>query len=73
MEKDKEQKPFYMNFAVVSVAASVLLVILIYWAFNLQTAAFFVVEAHLSIFFLEAINYLEHYGLRRKKLSNGEY
>jgi alkane 1-monooxygenase len=33
----------------------------------------FLAEAVFSIIYLEAINYLEHYGLARKRLPNGEY
>lgn len=31
------------------------------------------IEAFGSIFYLEAINYIEHYGLLRKKQDNGHY
>jgi alkane 1-monooxygenase len=33
--------------------------------------AFFVAQAAFSIFFLESINYVEHYGLRRKEVNGG--
>jgi alkane 1-monooxygenase len=39
----------------------------------MQTAIFFVLEAVLSVFYLETINYIEHYGLLRQKLENGKY
>lgn len=34
---------------------------------------FFVAQALVAILTLETVNYLEHYGLRRKKLANGKY
>ena len=33
----------------------------------------FLFQAGLSVFFLETINYIRHYGLLRKQLKNGEY
>ena len=41
--------------------------------YPVHTGVFFVAEALFSIFYLEAINYLEHFGLQREKLPNGEY
>lgn len=35
-------------------------------------AAFFVLQSLIAIFLLEAINYIEHYGLMRKTLDNGK-
>ncbi|NNF67563.1 MAG: alkane 1-monooxygenase [Gammaproteobacteria bacterium] len=35
--------------------------------------AFFVFQAFAAILFLEIVNYLEHYGLQRKRLENGRY
>ncbi len=66
-------KPFYLNYAVLSVVASVAFTSLIYYVFGMQTTIFFLLEAYLSIFYLEAINFIEHYGLERNKLPNGEY
>jgi alkane 1-monooxygenase len=34
---------------------------------------YFLQMALVSILFLETVNYIEHYGLQRKKLPNGEY
>jgi alkane 1-monooxygenase len=34
---------------------------------------FFVTQSLVAIITLETVNYLEHYGLRRKKLANGKY
>jgi len=73
MQKDTDRKPFFLNYAVLSVAGSIAFILGVYYFYNLQTTIFFVLEAYLSIFYLEAINYIEHYGLSRKKLENGEY
>ena len=44
------------------------------WAVWGNTCVFwFLFQAALSVFFLETINYIRHYGLQRKKLKNGEY
>ena len=53
--------------------ASIAFTAMIYLAYGLNVTIFFFAEAVFSIFYLEAIQYLEHYGLRRKKLANGEY
>lgn len=66
-------KPFYLNYAVLNIVASAAFTSLIYYLFGMQTTIFFLLEAFLSVFFLEAINFIEHYGLERKKSSNGEY
>lgn len=71
MEKEEEKKPFYANCAVLSVVASIVFTLFVYLGFGPKATAFFVFEALFSVFYLEAINYIEHYGLRRKKLPNG--
>jgi alkane 1-monooxygenase len=44
------------------------------WFFlGTKCLCFFLGQAALSIFILETINYIRHYGLLRKKLPNGEY
>jgi alkane 1-monooxygenase len=39
----------------------------------LQCLVIFLFQVAGAIMYLEIINYIEHYGLKRKKLSNGEY
>ena len=73
MERDEERKPFYTNYMTLSIISYLLFPCLIYYLYNLQAVMFFVASCVICIFFLETINYLEHYGLRRKKLANGEY
>jgi len=49
------------------------IVIAFYWFGGLDSAIIFVLQAFVAVSFLEAINYVQHYGLRRKKCPNGEY
>lgn len=72
MEKENN-KPFYFNCAVLSILGSVIFTAFIYWVFNLKTMLFFLAQGILSVFFLETINYIEHYGLLRKRLVDGSY
>lgn len=72
MQKE-EKKHFYSNYAVLSVVGAIVFTAMIYLIYGLNVTIFFFAEAVFSIFYLEAINYVEHYGLRRKKLANGEY
>ena len=46
---------------------------LIAWYFSFSTMFVYLGLALFSIVMLETINYIEHYGLRRKKLENGRY
>ncbi|ANQ48049.1 alkane 1-monooxygenase [Flammeovirga sp. MY04] len=41
--------------------------------FNSTTAAFVILSGFVGVLLLETINYVEHYGLLRKKLPNGRY
>ena len=71
MQRDDEKKPFYLNYAVLSVVEAIVFPCLVYYFWNMQAAVLFLVEAIYSIVYLEAINYIEHYGLFRKQLPNG--
>lgn len=55
------------------VIGDILLPICIYLIMGPYVLITFILQAFLSIFFSESVNYLEHYGLRRKKLENGQY
>ena len=72
MQKE-EGKPVFLNYAVLSLVWSFVFTSLVYVGFGPKATLFFVAQALLSIFFLEVINYIEHYGLRRKKLEDGTY
>jgi alkane 1-monooxygenase len=45
----------------------------IVYFFSFKVMIFAVVVGIISFLFLESINYIEHYGLRRKKLASGRY
>jgi hypothetical protein len=66
MQWDVDKKPFFLNWAVLSVFGAISFDSGIYYLYHLQTTMLFVVQALLAIFTLEAGNYIEHYGLRRK-------
>ncbi len=51
----------------------IIFISLIIYVFGLKAYAFYFGAALLGIFLLETINYIEHYGLLRKKLKNGRY
>ena len=46
---------------------------LVYYLFSIEVVFFAVVIGVLSFLFLETINYIEHYGLRRFKMPSGRY
>lgn len=41
--------------------------------YGIQTLCCFLLQVIGAVFFLEVINYIEHYGLRRKKISENTY
>ena len=41
--------------------------------FSWRGLVFYMAQSFVAIIFLELVNYIEHYGLRRKKLPNGRY
>ena len=61
------------NLMVVYTLANVTLVALIYTVFGLHVLIAFLGAASFGILLLETVNYIEHYGLLRKKNENGRY
>lgn len=57
MEKEKN-KPFYLNYAVLSVICSALFISLMFKVYGIQGGLLYLVIAFGSIFYLEAINYI---------------
>ena len=51
----------------------ILFLLLIYLKFGLLSLILFTIAALLGILLLESVNYIEHYGLRRRKLPSGNY
>lgn len=49
------------------------LVVLIFFVFGWLTTALFLAAAMHGILLLETVNYIEHYGLQRKKIAEGKY
>jgi alkane 1-monooxygenase len=47
--------------------------LIIYLIFGLKGLLYFLIVATLGILLLETVNYIEHYGLLRKKRENGTY
>ncbi len=72
MEKEAK-KPIYKNCAVLSVVMAFLFTVLMWRIYGNQAVILYIFTAFGAIIYLEAINYIEHYGLRREKLANGEY
>ena len=72
MEKESG-KPLCKNLMIWSMVANLVFCTLIYMFYDAKTLVFFVAQVLGAVFFLEVINYIEHYGLRRKKLSDGSY
>lgn len=70
MEKQKN-KPFYKNGLVLSCVGSLIFCLMLFKVYGLQGFIFFLIQVLGAVFYLEVINFIEHYGLRRKKLSNG--
>lgn len=69
----QEKKSFFTNYSVLSIVSSILFTMLMFKIYGTQAGVLFIVEAVGSIFYLEAINYIEHYGLRREKKPDGSY
>ncbi len=46
-------------------------IFLIAWFFGVEVLLYYVAAAGIGILLLETVNYIEHYGLHRKKLSHG--
>ncbi len=63
----------YKNEVLVWQLIQVALLVSIYLFLGLTTLLCFFVSSFLSIFILEAINYIEHYGLTREKVSEFRY
>ncbi len=49
------------------------LLVSIYFIFGLMSMIYFIVASFIGILLLETINYVEHYGLRRKKTGENSY
>lgn len=50
-----------------------LFLFLVFFLFGLPTLGYFLVAATMGILLLETVNYIEHYGLSRKQITEGRY
>lgn len=55
------------------ICAPMILALTIFYSVGWSALFFFILQALTAILLLEIINYIEHYGLERKKLANGYY
>ena len=62
-----------MNVAVLSILGALIFAGLIWRVYGSQAFILFIITALGAVAYLEVINYIEHYGLRRQKMENGEY
>jgi len=63
----------YRNEVLVWQLIQVAVLVSIYFFLGLTTLLCFIIASFLSVFILEAINYIEHYGLTREKVSEFRY
>ncbi len=63
----------YQNRMLIYTIANFVLLGIIYYTFGAQVALFFIAAAVFGILLLETVNYIEHYGLLRKKNKFGRY
>lgn len=74
LRKEKSMiKKFLINRLVLFSVGHMLWAALITYVFGIYGLFFVVTDAIVSIFYLETINYVEHYGLKRNKDENGVY
>jgi len=54
-------------------ASNIIVTLIIFKYAGFWACFYFIIVAALSVLILEDINYIEHYGLQRKKLADGSY
>ena len=47
--------------------------LMVYLIFGLSAIGYFLIAAAMGVLLLETVNYIEHYGLTRKKIADGKY
>jgi alkane 1-monooxygenase len=74
-EMRKKNKPVVslQNEMVQLQLAQVLLIVSIYFIFGTTVMLYFLAAAFMGILLLETVNYIEHYGLQRKKTGDNSY
>jgi alkane 1-monooxygenase len=71
----KKGKPVFSlyNEMVQFTLIQLIFVALVIFIFGWQTTLYYLIAAGIGILLLETVNYIEHYGLRRKTLEDGKY
>jgi alkane 1-monooxygenase len=69
----ESKKGIIYNRMIYYTASIFLLPYAVYLKLGVLGAFYFVAIGFVGVIFLETVNYIEHYGLERKKLPNGQY
>ena len=69
----KHGKSFFLNYAVIIATVYVSSVVVVALCYSLKTAAFYLVSGLMVHILSHSLNYVQHYGIVRKQLPNGEY
>ena len=73
-EMEKEAgKSFFNNLMTWNIIANIGFCLFLYKKYGIQALIFFLLQVLGAVFYLEVINYIEYYGLRRNKLPDGSY
>ena len=74
-ELQQDKKSFFslQNEMLIFQFVQILFLVIIYFTFSLKALVCFIPAAFVGILLLEAVNYIEHYGLRRNKTANNIY
>ena len=56
-----------------SVLIELAIIVALWWSFGFGAVLFFLAQSFVAVSLLESVNYLEHYGMERKRLPDGGY
>tara|TARA_B110000503_G_C7082555_1_gene385822 strand:- start:191 stop:1225 length:1035 start_codon:yes stop_codon:yes gene_type:complete len=73
MKQEKRSWFHHQNRMIIYTICNIVLLSLIYFFFGKIVLLYFIAAAVIGITFLETVNYIEHYGLLRKKNEHGRY
>jgi alkane 1-monooxygenase len=63
----------YHNRVIVGLGTELALLLLVFFVFGVWSVCFVLIQALVGILLLEAVNYIEHYGLLRERNANDTY
>lgn len=69
----EKQKPFFKNKVKLSLFIQIIINLLVFGLFGFKGLIFHWTQSLVAIILLESVEYIEHYGLVRKKMDNGLY